>query len=146
MSNIVKKTNTSWKCALVSQGIVCGQGGSVKAINCIFLGINTLLKNNDSGSPAPFGYGGFDLENCQYVKDNIDYTGSSSDKTHQFSNSSTSTLKTDYFKWNTIDGNAPYEVKVLIELDKHVESVHIVSTGIGKTKCVLKSIFLYIIT
>ena len=130
-SNIVKKVNTSWKCALVSQGIVCGQGGSVKAINCIFLGINTLLKNNDSGSIAPFGYGGFDLQNCRYVKDNIDYTGSSSDKTHQFSNSSTSTLKTDYFKWNTIDGNEPYEVKVLIELDKLEDNLKNDIYGVG---------------
>ena len=36
-SNAVKAVNSSWKCALVSQGIVCGQGGSVKAENCIFL-------------------------------------------------------------------------------------------------------------
>ena len=33
------------------------------------------------------------------------------------------------------------KIKVLIELDKHIKSVHIVHTGISKTKGVLKSIF-----
>ena len=52
-ANVVRTINSSWKCALVSQGIVCGQGASVKAENCIFKGIKTLLKNNDSGSIVP---------------------------------------------------------------------------------------------
>ena len=113
----VTAVNSSWKCALVSQGIVCGQGGSVRADNCIFLGINTLLKNNDSGSPAPYLYGGYELNNCRYKVGSTDYTGSSSDENHKFKNSNTSSLKTEYFKWNTIDGLAPYTPKVLIDLD-----------------------------
>ena len=115
-ANFVKKVNSGWKCALVSQGIVCGQGGSVKAENCIFLGINTLLKNNDSGSPAPYSYGGYELVNCRYSIGSIDYTGSSSDPSNSFKNSNPSTLKTDSFKWNTSDGNAPYTPNVLMPL------------------------------
>ena len=50
----------------------------------------TLLKNNDSGSPAPYGYGGYCLENCKYEVGSVSYVGSSSDSSHMFSNSNTS--------------------------------------------------------
>ena len=117
-ANIVKKVNGGWKCALVSQGIVCGQGASVKAENCIFLGINTLLKNNDSGSTSPYNCGGYQLVNCKYECGDISYVGSSSDENHQFKNSNPSTLATTYFKWNNSENMCPYTVSVLIELDK----------------------------
>ena len=131
VQNIVKTVNSGWKCALTSQGIVCGQGGSVKAVNCIFLGISSLLKNNDSGSKVPYNYGGSELINCRYVCDNINYTGSSSDASHKFKNDSTSTLKTEYFKWNTIDGNAPYEIEVLINLEDLIETLNNEIYGAG---------------
>lgn len=130
-SNIVKKVNSNWKCALVSQGIVCGQGASVKAVNCIFLGINTLLKNNDTGSPAPYGYGGYSLENCKYEVGSLSYVGSSTDPGHMFKNSNTSTLKTEYFKWNTADGNAPYEISVLISLNELCDILNNNVYGVG---------------
>ena len=110
----VTSVKSDWKCALVSQGIVCGQGGSVKAENCEFLMINTLLKNNDSGSPAPYLYGGYELINCRYKSNKVDYIGSSNDANNKFSNSSDSTLSTEYFKWHTEDGSAPFDVEVLI--------------------------------
>ena len=39
----------NYKLALVSQGIVGGYGGSICAQNCMFIGISTLVKNNNSG-------------------------------------------------------------------------------------------------
>lgn len=117
-SNAVKAVNSSWKCALVSQGIVCGQGGSVKAENCMFLGIKYLLKNNDSGSPAPYSYGGFELVNCKYVCDSTNYVGSSDDENHKFSNSNKVSLAPKYFVWHTENGLAPYAPSLLIELDR----------------------------
>ena len=117
-SNAVKSVNSSWKCALVSQGIVCGQGGSVKAENCMFLGIKYLLKNNDSGSPAPYSYGGFELVNCKYVCDSTNYVGSSDDENHKFSNSNKVSLAPKYFVWHTENGLAPYVPSLLIELDQ----------------------------
>lgn len=106
----VQAVKSNWKCALVSQGIVCGNGGSFKAENCIFKGIETLLKNNDNGGttegdkvrPVNAGY---QLVNCSYQK-----TADSAPTTTNFTNSSTSTLKTDNFSWHTPDGEAPFGV------------------------------------
>ena len=134
----VSKINSGWKCALTNQGIVCGQGGSVKAENTIFLGINTLLKNNDTGSPAPYSHGGYDLTNCKYECGDVSYVGSSSDENNKFKNSSSSILKTDAFKWNTIDGKAPYIPDVLIELDFLEETLNNEYYGVGvKTEFII---------
>ncbi|UKI49028.1 MAG: hypothetical protein L6U99_09525 [Clostridium sp.] len=35
--SLVQGVNSSWKCALVSQGIVCGNGSSVRVEGTIFL-------------------------------------------------------------------------------------------------------------
>lgn len=100
--------NSSWKCALVSQGIVCGNGGSFYGENCIFRGINTLLKNNDSGGTSEGSTlrpkdGGYKIVNCTYQRD-----GNSS-PTSNFSDASNLTAAN--FKWNTEDGSAPFEIK-----------------------------------
>ena len=110
----VSAVNGSWKCALVSQGIVCGNGGSFKAENCIYRGIETLLKNNDSGS-SPQVNGGYQLVNCSYQvsANSIPYIGSSSDAGNTFTNSSSSILKTEYFKWHTADGTQPFTIKAI---------------------------------
>lgn len=131
VASIVRAVNSSWKCALVTQGIVCGQGGSVKAENCIFLGIKYLLKNNDSGSPAPYSYGGYELVNCRYVCDSIDYIGSSNDEKAKFTNSSKSTLSTAYFKWNTLDSIKPYTPPLLIELEDLENTLKNDDYGVG---------------
>ncbi|MBQ9124459.1 MAG: hypothetical protein IJY14_02090 [Acholeplasmatales bacterium] len=103
------------KMALVSQGILCGLGGSIQAENCIFYGIETLLKNNDSGS-SPDVDGGFKLVNCRYqVKENSKVTEGSSSK-YKFLASTPTTLKMDNFSWHTEDGNAPF-TPVVYELD-----------------------------
>ena len=44
----VKTVNSSWKAALVSQGIVVGSGGYVHIENTMYKGIAELVKNNDS--------------------------------------------------------------------------------------------------
>lgn len=109
---------SSWKCGLVSQGIVCGNGGSVKAENCIFRGIANLLKNNDSNS-GDLVNGGYQIANCSYQQSatSVVYVGSSADANAQFPNSSTGTLKPEFFSWHTADGEQPFTPSVT-ELDK----------------------------
>ena len=125
-AELVSKVNSSWKCGLVSQGIVCGNGGSVKAENCIFRGIENLLKNNDSNS-ADLVNGGYQIVNCSYQKyaNDTPYIGSSSDKYPNFSNSSTGTLTTDFFSWHTEDGEQPFTPSVtkLKDLEEYLANV-----------------------
>lgn len=127
----VSSVKSDWKCALVSQGIVCGNGGSFKAENCIFKGIETLLKNNDSNS-SPKVDGGYQLINCSYQKDvnSTAYVGSSSDSGNKFTNSSANILKTEYFSWHTVDGEQPFEITA-IGLDKLEDSIADEAYGAG---------------
>lgn len=109
-ASIVSSVNSKWKCALVSQGIVCGNGGSVMAEGCIFKGIETLLKNNDSGNgTSGSSHGGYKFENCIYQKT----VGNDA----SISNGNTSTLKEDNFRWHTVDGLKPFTV-TLYELNE----------------------------
>ena len=56
----------------------------------------------------------------------------------KFKNSSSSILKTDAFKWNTIDGKAPYIPDVLIELDFLEETLNNEYYGVGvKTEFII---------
>ncbi|MDE7213320.1 MAG: hypothetical protein K2N42_01940, partial [Anaeroplasmataceae bacterium] len=109
---IVTRVNSGWKCALVSQGIVCGNGGSVKAENTIFRGIDTLLKHNDTKNVSPYVDGGFELINCSYQKAATDsvYTGSSSDANTKFVSSIPSKLNTGNFSWKTENNQAPFRI------------------------------------
>ncbi len=112
----ISALNSSWKCALVSQGIVCGNGGSFKAENCIFKGIDYLLKNNDSGGKNEGGVNrpvaaGYQLTNCSYQK-----TADATPTTTNFTNDSSGILKTENFSWHTVDGNAPFTISA-VELD-----------------------------
>lgn len=108
----VAEINSKWKCALVSQGIVCGNGGSVKAESCIYRGIETLLKNNDSKNSSPYVNGGYQLVNCSYQKNEASpvYIGSSSDSGNSFTNSTPSLLKTADFNWHTANQQSPFTV------------------------------------
>lgn len=111
-ASLVQAVNSSWKCALVSQGMLCGNGGSIKAENCIFRGIDSLLKNNDTKNGGVYVQGGYQLINCSYQKaatDNI-YTGSTTDASNSFPNSSPAILKTENFKWHTEDGKQPFTI------------------------------------
>lgn len=118
-ANKVAQVNSTWKCGLVSQGIVCGSGGSVKAENCIFRGIESLLKNNDTKNVSPYVDGGYQLVNCLYQKTatSSEYIGSSADTNNQFPSpvSSVGTLSTENFSWHTDDGEQPFTI-VAVEL------------------------------
>ena len=106
----VGAVNSSWKCGLVSQGIVCGNGGSVYAQNCIYKGIETLLKNNDKGGTTEGEItrpvdGGYKFVNCSYQKRETDAP------TTNFSD--TTNLKAGNFVWRTSDGSQPFEIAEL---------------------------------
>ncbi len=109
----VKQVNSGWKCGLVSQGIVCGNGGSVKAQNCIFRGIDALLKNNDSKNSPPYVDGGYQILNCSYQKGASDkvYIGSSSNGDNTFTNDTPTLLKPENFAWHTSDGKQPFTIQ-----------------------------------
>lgn len=111
-SSIVKAVNSSWKCALTSQGIVCGNGGSVMAQNCIFRGIVDLVKHNDKKNEGEYVYGGYQLINCSYQlgKDDEVYVGSTTDAGNKFPTDSTGNLKPEYFEWHTYKNEAPFTV------------------------------------
>ncbi len=121
-AGVVSSVNTSWKCGLVSQGIVCGNGGSVKAENCIFRGIERLLKNNDSNT-AELVKGGYQLVNCSYRlgANSPVYVGSSSDEATKFP-APEGSLKTEYFGWHTANGEQPFTPSLteLAELEEYL--------------------------
>lgn len=110
--NVVTKINSGWKCALVSQGIVCGNGGSVKAENVIFRGIETLLKHNDTKNPSPYVDGGFEITNCSYQRGASDqaYVGSSSDNYSPFISSIPAKLNPQNFSWKTDTNEPPFQI------------------------------------
>lgn len=120
VSAVNNNSKGGWKCALVSQGIVCGNGGSFYAENCAFKGIDSLLKNNDSGGttegdkvrPVNAGY---KLVNCSYQQTAKapEYVGSSSDTGASFPNSSSGTLKPENFAWHTENKEKPFEISAI---------------------------------
>ena len=127
-ASLVSNINSKWKCGLVSQGIVCGSGASVKAENCIYRGIEYLLKNNDSKATGEYVKGGYQIVNCSYQKGASDevFVGSSSDTDAKFTidSSSKSKLTTDLFKWHTADETQPFTIEVftLDELEEVLEN------------------------
>lgn len=139
-ASYVMSINSSWKCALVSQGIVCGNGGSFYGENCIFRGINTLLKNNDSGGSSNLYAddgktvigttsrpvdGGYKLVNCTYQRDK-NSTPTDSD----FVNSTPHILKEENFKWNNEGNKAPFTIST-VQLEKLRETLANAKYGAG---------------
>ena len=108
----VQAVNGAWKCALASQGIVCGSGASFYGENCIYRGIQYLLKNNDLKATGDYVLGGYKLVNCSYQKGETDtvYAGSSSDANAKFTNDTPEKLLTEKFSWHTENGEQPFEV------------------------------------
>ena len=137
---LVQSVNSGWQCGLVSQGILCSNGGSVKAENCIFKGIENLLKNNDSKAKGEYVRGGYQLVNCSYQKGASDavYVGSSSDSGNKFTNATTSSLKTDYFSWHTENGVQPFRISA-ISLNELAENLNNSQYGSGMLSTFVRS-------
>lgn len=133
--NAVTKINSGWKCALVSQGIVCGNGGSVQAENTIFRGIDTLIKHNDTKNVSPYVDGGFRIINCSYQKSatSTPYVGSSSDLNTIFVSSIPSKLNPSKFSWKTEDGLAPFEITTF-DLEDLERILNALGYGAGVSK------------
>lgn len=97
-----KIDNGKLKNALVSQGVLCGNGGGICLDNSIYKGIEYFLKNNDKGGgenrPVT---GGYLIKNSIYQKDENSslIKGSSTDEVNPFVSSS-STLNTTSFSWH----------------------------------------------
>ena len=117
---LVTQVNSSWKCALVSQGIVCGLGGSVMANGCIFRGIQDLLKNNDSSfsnksnMPGVTYNGGYKIVDSEYQLNSSSEIITDSSK---MSNSTPTKLSEEFFKWNTEDGECLFTPEI-VGIDK----------------------------
>lgn len=128
--SLVQKVNTAWKCALVSQGIVCGDGGSVMAENCIYRGVETLLKNNDTKNSGQYARGGYCIKNCEWQKGSASdkKVGSSSDAGTAFLGAAN--LSAEYFEWHTEDGNQPF-IPAVFALDKLEEALGDAAYGAG---------------
>ncbi len=133
--------NSKFKCGLVSQGFVIGQGGSLEVFNSKVMGIDSVIKNNDSG------VGGFKF-NSVLIKKKLDDTGiyGSTDTTSfdSFIATTTNPISTDNFKIN--DPTMVFEPSVY-DVDKLEDTLfktmHIgVNTHFGslylKTKKTLK--------
>lgn len=126
--------NSSWKCALVSQGILSGLGASITAENCIFRGIEYILKNNDSSlknelkNPNATLKGGYKIINCSYQK-----SSDSDIITSNFPNTSgSSSLSEDFFNWHTENNTKPFEINVF-ELEKLEDYLLNPNYGVGST-------------
>lgn len=115
-SAAVSAVNSKWKCAFTSQGLVIGNGASACANGCIFKGIQYLIKNNDTSFTNNSGYegatknGGYHLINFQYQLDKASYTVS--DEQLVTKDCSGGVTNVENFKWNTPNGNAPFNPSV----------------------------------
>ncbi|MGN0812808.1 MAG: hypothetical protein ACI4MQ_04775 [Candidatus Coproplasma sp.] len=112
--------SSSWKCALTSQCLLVSNGASLRAENCIFRGINTLIKNNDKAitvdgdSTASRGY--YQLINCIYQLNATSgsISGSTTDVNNPFTASGSA--YTDGFSWHATGGNLPFDICPIIVL------------------------------
>ncbi len=114
----LQNINKAWKCALVSQGIVCGNGGSFYASNVIYRGIEQFLKNNDEEITNNTGLdinlnGTYKLVNCSYqANKDSDVVLMTDGLPSQLSNLNVSQSKlTSNFKWRTDNELSPFEIK-----------------------------------
>lgn len=67
-ADLVKAVNSNWKLALVSQGILPNNQGSVKAEGSIFEGIETLIKTNNKSTSDHNYDGGYQIVDCTWQK------------------------------------------------------------------------------
>ena len=107
--NQLSGNSGSWKCALVSQCLLVSNGGSLMAENCVFKGIGTLIKNNDSGD-AVRSKGYYCIQNCRYQMSATSTVikGSSSDNPNPFV--ANGLAYTDGFSWHATGGEVPFTI------------------------------------
>ena len=117
-SEAVKAINNTWKCALVSQALLVSNGGFLNVENCIFIGVNELLKNND-GLAATYN-----------ITNSFTQT-SKSDALKQINDLDIAGLtKATKKPWHTENGEAPFEV-VLISTDNLSKTLLDNTLGVG---------------
>ncbi|MGN0806720.1 MAG: hypothetical protein ACI4MC_06740, partial [Candidatus Coproplasma sp.] len=104
--------SSTWKCALTSQCLLTSNGASLMAENCIFRGISSLIKNNDSAitvdGDSTAGNGYYCIVNCSYQTSQTSaiITGSTTDANNPFTASGSA--YTDGFSWHATDGEVPF--------------------------------------
>ncbi len=113
------KFSSPFKCALVSQGILVGNGGSFYMENSSYKGVDSFLKNNDSAPGGNDNGGGYKIVNSIYQKDSSSapIKGNSEDNIFKVTSGN---LTIDKFAW--INNTKPFEPK-LIEVEKLEEKL-----------------------
>lgn len=111
-ASAVKSVNSGWKCACVSQCLLTSNGASLMAENCIFRGVKTLIKNNDSKSNS-YGKdvnGYYCIENCSYQLNKTDNVVLSKSTNTVGSPFYSDTAKTEGFGWHATNGELPFQI------------------------------------
>ncbi len=111
----ISAINSKYKLALVSQGILGGYGASIYAENCIFIGIESLVKNNnkeyDDITTSQMA-AGFNLVNCVWYNDaeSTDYTRiiNTIDNPNQITTSGDYPITVASFSWHNESGQKPF--------------------------------------
>ncbi|MBQ7641530.1 MAG: hypothetical protein IJS83_03595 [Acholeplasmatales bacterium] len=126
-ANGINSVNSKYKLALVSQGIIGGYGASIEAENCLFIGVNSLVKNNnkekDNITDAQME-AGYEIVNCKWYNDpeSTDYTRIINTVTDpsqiqtNVDNVSSSPMKVSNFNWHNDTNEKPFDIK-LYEID-----------------------------
>ena len=128
-----KPNNPYYKLALVSQGIVGGYGAAIVAENCKFMGISTLVKNNNKDMETislDQLHATYKLINCIWYNDvessdatRIINTDNNPDQIKSTVGESTGKITTTNFSWHNDANKKPFE-PALYDVDKLVENLY----------------------
>ncbi|MGN1060122.1 MAG: hypothetical protein ACI4QN_00165 [Candidatus Coproplasma sp.] len=126
--------SSGWKCALVSQCLLSSNGASLMAENCIFRGVATLIKNNDSASDTDTerNKGYYQIKNCTYqlTAESNPVVGSTTDTVVPMQFKTTTAAYTDGFVWHTADGEVPFTI-CATSLDNLESTLNDENYGVG---------------
>lgn len=113
-----------WKCALVSQCLLASNGASLKAENCVFRGVNSLLKNNDkvSDTDVERNKAYYQIVNCMYqsMESSGVVLGSSTSAYNPFP--AQGALYTEGFSWHATNGEEPFKICAISTSLKYLEN------------------------
>jgi len=139
----ISNVNSKYKLAAVSQGIIGGYGASIRAENCVFIGIEELVKNNNKASSddtiSSSQYAaGFSIVNCIWYNDekSEDYSRIINTDTNptQITATGSSPMTVDNFNWHTSDNTKPFDISSYVD-DLHDLKDYLLETakiGINK--------------